>query len=104
MWAQLMKMRVQPGKQGDLPGLFEQLRGFEQDGSGLIRTLAMQDQNDPLQAYVLVVFESEEVARARESDPRREEGMKAVRATMSDVFVGPTEFVDLHVLQDIAGS
>jgi hypothetical protein len=50
--------------------------------------------------FTLVVFESEEQARARESDPRRQEGLQAVRSAMSEVFEGGAEFVDLTVIDD----
>ena len=102
MWAQLIKMHLKQGREQDLPGMFETLHAFEQPGSGLLRTTAMVDQKDPSQVYVLVVFESEEKARAREQDPRRQEGLKAVQATMAELFDGPAEFVDLSVLQDVA--
>ena len=72
MWAQLMRFRVKPGK--DTAGLREQLHAVEQPGSGLLRTMVMQDQKDPDQFCTLVVFESEEKARVRERDPRRQEG------------------------------
>jgi quinol monooxygenase YgiN len=101
MWAQLIKLRVKDGKESEMPALFEQLGSFEQPGSGLIRSLAMQDQKDPTLAYVLVVFESEAHARAREQDPRRAEGMKAVQATMADLFDGPPEFIDMNVLKEV---
>lgn len=101
MWAQLIKMRVKQGREDDLPGMFGQLSAIEQPGSGLLRTFAMQDQKDPGVAYVLVVFESEEKARAREQDPRRQEGLKGVQATMAELFDGPPEFVDLVVLQEV---
>jgi len=91
---------LKPGKEGDLPLLYEQLRGIEQPDSGLLRSTAMRDQNDPSRAYMLVIFESEEKARAREQDPRRQEGMQAVRATMSEIFEGAPEFVDLMVVAD----
>ena len=74
MWAQLITMRLKPGRGQDLPQLFEQLQATEQPGSGLLQTLTMRDQNDPELVYTLVVFESEEKARAREQDPRRQEG------------------------------
>jgi hypothetical protein len=45
-------------------GLDKQIRAAEQPGSGLVRTLVMHDQKDPSQVYTLVVFESEEQARA----------------------------------------
>jgi len=72
MWAQLMRWQLKPGK--DTAGLREQLQAVEQPDSGLLRTMIMQDQKDPEQFYTLVVFESEEKARAREPDPRRQEG------------------------------
>jgi hypothetical protein len=100
MWAQLIKVKLKPGKEGDLARLQEQLRAVEQPGSGLLRTMAMQDQKDPSHAYYFIVFESEEKARAREQDPRRQEGLKVVSATMAEIFDGPAEFVDLTVVED----
>ena len=76
MWAQLMRWRLKPGK--DTAGLREQLQAVEQPDSGLLRTMIMQDQKDPDEFYTLVVFESEEKARARERNPRREEGLQAL--------------------------
>ena len=73
MWAQLMRLRVKPGQ--DTAGLREQLQAVEQPGSGLLRTMIMQDQKDPDLFFTLVVFESEDKARARERDPRRQEGL-----------------------------
>jgi len=102
MWAQLITMRVKPGKEGELPSVFGQLDNIEQPGSGLMRTIAMQDQNDPSRVMTLVVFESEAKARAREQDPRRAEGLASVQATMADVFDGPPTFVNLTVLHDHA--
>ena len=49
----------------------------------------LRDQKDPDQAYILAVFESEEKARAREQDPRRQEGLKVMQASMADVLAGP---------------
>jgi hypothetical protein len=48
----------------------------------------------------MVVFESEERARQREQDQRREEGLQTVRATMAEIFEGPPEFVDLTVVEE----
>src|SRR5207249_2393419 len=100
MWAQLITTRLKPGKEDGLPKLFEQLQATEQPGSGLVRSTAMRDQNDPSRVYMLVVFESEEHARAREQDERRQQGLEAARATMAEVFDGPPEFVDLAVIND----
>ena len=62
--------------------------------------MAMRDQNDPNRVYMLIVFESEEKARGREQDPRREEGLKPARATMAEIFDGAPEFVDLTVVNE----
>jgi quinol monooxygenase YgiN len=102
MWAQLITTRLKAGREDDLPGLVEQLRALEQPGTGLVRSTAMRDQNDPSRVYMMVVFESEEKARERENDPRRQEGMQAVRATMADIFDGAPEFVDLTVVDDMS--
>ena len=73
MWAQLIWTRLKPGREGDIPGLMAELKAVEQPVSGLVRSVGMQDQKDPNEVYMLVVFDSEEKARARESDPRRQE-------------------------------
>ena len=100
MWAQLITARLKQGREADLLRLEEELRKVEQPGSGLVRSLLMQDEKDPTRVYMLPVFESEEKARARESDPRRQEGLNSVRALMADIFDGPPEFVDLNVARE----
>ena len=102
MWAQLITTRLKPGKEGDLPRLVEQLRATEQPGSVLVRSTAMQDQNDPKRVFMLIVFESEEMARARENDPRRQELLQTARATMAEIFDGTPEFVDLTVVDEVS--
>jgi hypothetical protein len=98
MWAQLIQTRSKPGK--DTAEMTRQIRGAEQPGSGLVRTLVMRDQTDPSHVYTLVVFESEQKARAREQDPRRQEGVDAARSIMADILDGPPEFTDLVVVQE----
>jgi len=100
MWAQLITVRLKPGKEGDLPGLVRQLQATEQPGSGLLRSSLMQEQTDPSRVHMLVVFESEEKARERENDPRRTEGLQVARAMMADIFDGAPEFADLTVVAD----
>ena len=73
MWAQLISMRLKAGKEGDLPRLYEQLRAAEQPDTGLLRTIDLRDDKDPHRIYNIVLFESEDQARQRERDPRREE-------------------------------
>jgi hypothetical protein len=60
MWAQLSTFRVREGKVDDLTRAMEQLRTFEQPDSGLLRTIAMQDQLDASRVFMFVMFESEE--------------------------------------------
>ncbi len=100
MWAQMITVRMKPGKEGELGRLVEQLQSAEQAGSGLLRSMAMRDQKDPSRVHMLVVFESEEKARERENDPRREEGLRAARETMGEIFEGAPEFSDLTVIAD----
>jgi quinol monooxygenase YgiN len=101
VWAQLIKMRLKPGKEAGLERLYQQLRATgHAPGSGVVRSTAMRNQKDPHSIYMLVVFESEEEARARERDPRRQEGLQEARATMADIFEGPPEFVDLEVVEE----
>jgi hypothetical protein len=101
MWAQLIKMRLKPDN--DTAELDSQIRAAEQPGSGLVRTLVMHDQKDPGQVYALVVFDSEEKARAREQDPRRQEALQAARTMMADIFDGPPEFTDLTITDEWTG-
>jgi hypothetical protein len=100
MWAQLIVTRLKAGKEAELPRFFEALRASEQPGSGLVRSIAGRDQKDPSRIYNVVFFESEEKARAREEDPRRQEALADVRALMGDLLDGPPEFVDLEVIND----
>ena len=96
-----MRWLLKPDK--DTAGLREQLQAVEQPGSGLLRTMIMQDQKDPDLFCTLVVFESEEKARARERDPRRQEGLQVLRAMLADRLAGPPEFTDLAVAESGPG-
>jgi hypothetical protein len=100
MWAQLIMTGLKPGREGDLPRLVAELEAAEQPGSGLLRSTLMVDQKDASRVIILVVFESEEKARAREQDPRRQPGLEKARAIMAEIFDGPAEFVDLTVTND----
>ncbi|GAA2151519.1 hypothetical protein GCM10009844_33840 [Nocardioides koreensis] len=101
MWAQLSTVRVEEGKVDAVGEAVERLRAFEQPDSGLLRTIVMQDQKDPARMLVLVVFESEEKARAREHDPRRQEGVQELRASLAEVLASAPEYTDLDVIADL---
>jgi quinol monooxygenase YgiN len=103
MWAQLIRVRLKPGEDEGLEEVYQQLQATEQTGSGLVRSTLMRDQNDPNAIYMLVVFESEERARERENDPRRQEALDGVRAIMGRIYEGPPQFTDLIVAAEYTG-
>jgi hypothetical protein len=88
-------MRLKPGS--DTDELTREIRAAEQSESGLVRSLFMHDQSDTNGVYALVMFESEEKARAREQDPRRQAQLQKARSIMAEIFDGPPEFTDLIV-------
>lgn len=98
MWAQLIEMQLKPGS--DTGEMIELIRAAEQSGSGLVRTIFMRDQADPNRAITLVVFESEQAARAREQDPRRGERLAAARAVMAEIVDGAPVFTDLVIVDE----
>jgi quinol monooxygenase YgiN len=100
MWAQLISAHLKPGKDGDLQRLIEQLYSAEQSGSGLVRALALRDQHDPGRVFFMVVFESEDAARAREQDASRQQALGPARQTMAEIFEGPPDFLDLEVVHE----
>lgn len=104
MWIQIIKTRLKPGKEAELTALMDQLNAIEQPDSGLVRSTATRDQKDPNTIYLIVTFESEEKARAREHDERRQEGLQSVRQTMAQIFDGSPEFIDLDVIAEHTGS
>jgi quinol monooxygenase YgiN len=78
MWIQIIKMRLKPGKESELSSLSDALLAVEQPNSGLIRSTTTRDQNDPSSVYSIVVFESEEQARAREREVQRRPRSRSV--------------------------
>ena len=98
MWAQLIQMQLKPGE--DTSAMIEEIQAAEQPGSGLVQALILRDQQDSSQIYTLVVFESEEKARERENDPRRNERLKKARSIMANIFDGPPSFTNLEVISE----
>jgi quinol monooxygenase YgiN len=96
----MITTRLKAGREDDLLTLVAQLRAAEQPGSGLVHSTATRDTKDPSRVIMFVVFEGEERARERESDPRRQEDLQAARATMNKIFEGAPEFADLTVVDD----
>lgn len=100
MWAQTIKVRLKPGTEDRILEVTAALRDAEQAGSGLLRSTVLRDQADPAAITMLVVFESEDHARAREQDERRNEGLGRARAVMGEIFDGPPEFANFDVVEE----
>jgi heme-degrading monooxygenase HmoA len=98
MWAQVQRVKTSPESDAEVLEVFDQLRAIEQENSGLLQTLVLRSQADPADVFVVVVFESEEKARAREVDPRRQEPLERIRGAMGNLLDGPPEFFDCDVL------
>jgi len=91
---------LKPGKEDEIVKLTAQLKAAEQPGSGLVHATATRDSTDPSRVIMFVVFESEEKARERENDSRRQEGLTKARTMMMEIFEGAPEFTDLTVIDD----
>jgi quinol monooxygenase YgiN len=100
MWAQMITVRLQPGTEDRIGEVAAAIRAAEQPDSGLVRSTVLRDRADPAVIRMIVVFESEDHARAREQDARRTEGMTVARALMAEIFDGPPEFTDLDVVEE----
>ena len=98
MWAQLVKMRVQPGNDERFQQIGQQWE--EQVGrgtdSGWVRTLLFRNANDPNEYYQVVFFESEEKARANERNQKHQGLLQQWLA----LAAGPPEYVDLTPVQE----
>jgi antibiotic biosynthesis monooxygenase (ABM) superfamily enzyme len=103
MWVQIIKGRLKTGKEADFLEIMDKILALEQPGSGLIREVVTRSQKDPDVVYVIATFDSQEAARAREADPRRQEGLVEERKGLMEVLAGPPEFIDLDVLTEHGG-
>lgn len=78
--------------------MHERIQALEEPDSGLLRTTIGWDQKDPQVSYVLVVFESEEKARAREQNPHRRTWLRSdgvLRPWALRPFAPPLEVVEV---------
>jgi quinol monooxygenase YgiN len=98
MWAQLITVQVRPGC--DLDAVIDAIKAAELPGSGLIHETFTRDQKDPNRFHMFAVFQSEEMARAREGDPRRTEAVATIQSLLREILAGPPQFTDLDVIED----
>ena len=97
MWAQIVRTRMKSGVEGDMAEIREQLRARISQRPGLVQTYWMQNQHDPQEYYTVIVFESEEQARAGEGELDDDPLFQRMRA----LGEGTPEFVDLTVVESI---
>ena len=100
MWMQIIKTHLKPGNDAELDVLMDHFKAAERPNSGLVRSTATRDQKDPNTIYMIVTFESEAKARAREQDPSREADLEPARKLMAEIFDAPPEFIDLEVVAE----
>jgi heme-degrading monooxygenase HmoA len=100
MFGQVMVMDVKADRVGDLPRIMDLLAEAEQPDSGWLRTVVLHERADAHRVFTVVVFESEEKARARESDPRRQEKLGEAQALLREILTAPPQFHDCDVLHD----
>jgi len=99
MWAQLVKARFKPGQEAEARRIQEEMAERErQNPTGWLRSIQLQNQNDPREFYSLIFFESEEKARQREQSPERREIVERIQACMD----GRPEFVDFNGVEEIS--
>ncbi len=97
MWAQIIKARIKPENASEirkLEGEFE-TRSRSQN-TGWVKSIGLQNANDPDEYYDIVFFESEERARENEGSP----GQAELIARLQSLFDGQPEFVDCNVLYE----
>jgi len=98
MWAQLITVQVRPGN--DIGAVIDAIKAAELPDSGLIHETFTRDQHDPTRFHMFAVFQSQEMARAREGDPRRTEAVATIQSMMRELLAAPPEFTDLDVIED----
>jgi antibiotic biosynthesis monooxygenase (ABM) superfamily enzyme len=98
MWAQLFKMRVPAGNEDKLLEINNQWEAQVGRGtdSGWLRSLIFRATANPNEWYEVVLFESEEKARANE----RSQKHQVILAQMTPLMDGDPEYVDLTPVQE----
>ena len=95
MWAQIVKTRMRQGVEQEMAEIGDAMRSRIGERPGLVRSLWMQNQEDPQEYYTVIVFESEEQARAGERELEQDPLFQRVRS----LGEGTPEFVNLNVIE-----
>jgi antibiotic biosynthesis monooxygenase (ABM) superfamily enzyme len=97
MWAQIIKTRMKPGVERDMAEIRDEMMDRVGQRPGLIRSLWMQNQNDPQEYYTVIVFETEEQARAGERELEQDPLFQRIRS----LGEGTPEYIDLNVIESL---
>lgn len=93
MWAQIIKARLKPGAEEEMDRMMKE---FEGANSPIAHSIMLQNQNDQGEYYSIVLFKSEEAARANENTPEQQDRIRRVQA----LYDGQPEFVDCAVIYE----
>jgi antibiotic biosynthesis monooxygenase (ABM) superfamily enzyme len=94
MWAQLVKTKVKPGREAEVEELQRLLE--DRNNPAWIRSMIFCKQENPREHYVLVLFESEELARHHEQHPEQHE----LVMRLLDCYEEPPEFIHLDFISE----
>lgn len=95
MWAQIIKARLKPNSEAEMKQLMDEIEG-ETPQSPFVGSIALENQNNPGEYYTVVLFESEEAARANENTPEQQARVQKIQA----LYEGQPEFVDCRVVHE----
>ena len=96
MWAQIVKARVTPDGKKQMRQLVDETDGPQNEREGWLRTIVMEDQDNPELVYTLVLFENEDIARRGEQSP----DVEALTRRLQQIMQGTPEFINLNVLTE----
>jgi heme-degrading monooxygenase HmoA len=86
---------MRQGVEQEMAEIGDAMRSRIGERPGLVRSLWMQNQEDPQEYYTVIVFESEEQARAGERELEQDPLFQRVRS----LGEGTPEFVNLNVIE-----
>lgn len=98
MWAQLLKFQVRPGTADELDEIYQEVDAQTGPETGWVRSYSLRNRKNPDKVYALVIFDSEEKARAYEQSP---EQAKLIERT-GELMDGTPEFVDFDLVTEYA--
>ena len=94
MWAQWVKTKVKPGREGEVEELQAKLE--DRDNPAWVRSMIFANPENPREHYILALFKSEEAARHHESHPEQHEMVMQ----LLDCYEEAPEFTDLELIHE----